>query len=327
MNVPIFQPHPFFKSGNAQTVAAVWWPQTRFFPKNIKKTHRVKVDEDNTLLVNSNIQPQNAKNCDDILLVHGFEGSSVSKYMVRMAKKSLLRGYNVHRMNLRSCGKSMFCCATPYHAGLWQDVLQVAKEVCVGKRLFIVGYSLGGNLVLKMAGDLGKEVPKHITAISSVSAPMNLATTLDWLLDKKLYHKKFLNYIVTNYRRKKRLHPKTYPEMNPLPDSLRDFDERIICQMYGFKDADEYYRKSSCGRVLENISVPTFVIYSEDDPIIPAQNYHAYFTNKEYKNIELLGSKQGGHVAFIGDGKVLEDSDRFWADERIFDFFSRFSEV
>ncbi|WP_372370115.1 YheT family hydrolase [Candidatus Uabimicrobium sp. HlEnr_7] len=323
MNTSTFQPHPLFKSGNAQTVAAVWWPTTRFFPKHTKKTFKTIVDAQNTLVTHSQIQQQQPLECDDILLVHGFEGSSVSKYMLRMAKKGLQRGFNIHRMNLRSCGGSIRSCALPYHAGLWNDVLQVAKQVKVGRRMFVVGYSLGGNLVLKMAGELQQKLPNYITAIASVSAPIDLEETLDWLMQKKMYHNKFLSYIVKNYKRKKRIHPQTFPDLNGLPSSLMEFDERIICQIYGFKNAKDYYTQSSCGSVIQNITAPTLIIYSKDDPIIPHTSYSSLHQQKN-ENIELLSSCSGGHVAFIGNGKIEGDDDRFWADERIFSFFSRF---
>ncbi|BBM86690.1 YheT family hydrolase [Candidatus Uabimicrobium amorphum] len=320
MNTPTFQPHPLLKGGNAQTIAAVWWPATRFFPKHTKKTFRTVVDAENTLITHSHLQPQNSSECDDILLVHGFEGSSVSKYMLRMAKKSLQRKYNVHRMNLRSCGDSMRLCALPYHAGLWSDVLKVAQDVQVGKRLFIIGYSLGGNITLKMAGE--KKLPESVAAIASVCAPLDLQKTLDRLIERPLYHKKFLGYICKNYERKRRIHPHTFPRLDAAPRSLVDFDEKVICRIYGFKGSQDYYTQSSCKDVLSEIEVPTLAIYAKDDPIIPCENYDDLLQQSE--NIEILAPSHGGHVAFIGDGKVAEDSDRFWADERIFSFFSRF---
>lgn len=319
MNTPTFQPHPLFKSGNAQTIAAVWWPATRFFPKHTKKTFRTVVDEQNTLITHSHLQSKNPNDCDDILLVHGFEGSSVSKYMLRMAKKSLQRKYNVHRMNLRSCGESMPLCALPYHAGLWSDVLKVAQNVKVGKRLFIVGYSLGGNITLKMAGE--KNLPDFVSAIATVCAPVDLQKTLDWLIERPLYHKKFLGYIYKNYQRKKRIHPQTFPDLDVVPRSLIEFDEKVICPIYGFKNTQDYYTQSSCKNVLSEIDIPTLVIYAKDDPIVPCESYKHV---EQFENIQVLSPAHGGHVAFIGDGKIAKDSDRFWADERIFSFFSRF---
>ncbi len=241
--------------------------------------------------------------------------------MLRMAKKSLLRGFNVHRMNLRSCGDSITYCRTPYHAGLWQDIYKVVESVKAGKKMFIVGYSLGGNLTLKMAGELGEKIPDFVKGISTVSAPLDLEVTVDWMLQpqQKLYQDRFLGYIMKNYQRKKKLFPGVYPELKTYPGSIKEFDEKVMCPIHDFKDTDDYYNQSSCCHVLKNISVPSMVIYAKDDPVVPSTTYEEHLS-APYKNIHLLGTDKGGHVAFIGK-KTSGTSDRFWADEQIFSFF------
>lgn len=325
MNI-LFEPHPLLKNGDLQTVAAAWWPTTRSFPENLEKTHAINVSKNNTLIVNSNLQSKNATQCDDILLVHGFEGSSESKYMLRMAKKSLLRGFNVHRMNLRSCGESLYTCNTPYHGGLWEDILHVINRVKTGKRMFVVGYSLGGNLTLKMAGELGESIPDFIKGLSVISAPLDLRSTSDWLSQQELkrYHDKFLSYVIKSYEQRKELYPDVYPNLKSNPQTLREFDEKIMCYIYGFKNLEDYYCTNSCHHVLPKITVPTMVIYAKDDPIIPFQDYDLHLPPKKYNNIKVIAAENGGHVAFIGR-KNTQDSDRFWADERIFSYFSYIS--
>jgi len=256
------------------------------------------------------------------VLVHGLEGSSQSFYIVGLAEKALAAGANVVRLNLRNCGGTLHLTPTLYNAGLSQDITRVV-EYLVRERglgdLFLIGYSLGGNLVLKASAELG-DLAKYVSGTVAISPPIDLepcVRTLE-LKSNRIYELGFLWSLKQKIRQKEKLYPKRFPvEKLDKVKSVREFDDAFTAPDGGYGTADRYYRDASSKPKLKSISVPTLIIAAQDDPLVP----FAIFEGIEADNVKFIGPTHGGHGGFIQDlGANGSDGDRFWADRRILDF-------
>jgi len=166
-----FRAHQVFTGGHAQTLAAFAWPRRRQF-KTVRDQERIfQTAPDVKVLAHCRWQ-ENRGAHPTMIIWHGIEGSSESTYMLSIAHKSFSVGFNVIRMNLRTCGGTEHLTPTIYHGGLTEDLRAVVSELIAQdglSRLFLVGVSLGGNLVLKLAGEYGDDAPKEVTAICAIS--------------------------------------------------------------------------------------------------------------------------------------------------------------
>jgi len=187
--------------------------------------------------------------------------------------------------------------------------------------MLLVGYSLGGNLVLKLAGEYGENPPEEILAICAVSPSVDLSSSANMIVKRSnwIYHQDFVRRLKKRIRTNHKLYPELY-DISGLDDvrTLREFDDRFTARAHGFADADDYYYRSSSLRIIENIRIPTLIIHAEDDPFIPfAPLRDPAVANNP--NILLVDTKQGGHVAFIS-AEQNGDVDRFWAENRVIEF-------
>src|SRR6185312_5598743 len=185
-----------------------------------------------------------------VLIVHGLEGSSLSQYVIGTGSKAWVAGMNVVRMNMRNCGGTELLTPTLYHSGLSADVDAVLRTIVEKNRLErvgVVGYSMGGNLVLKMAGEWGAHPPEQVKAIAAVSPAADLAPSADAMHEpaNRIYEWKFLLSLMRRYKRKATLFPSVYAREIGWPRSIREFDERITARYCGFTGADDYYRRAS----------------------------------------------------------------------------------
>jgi predicted alpha/beta-fold hydrolase len=243
--------------------------------------------------------------------------------MLAMAEKGFRAGFNIIRMNLRNCGGTEHLTSTLYHGGLSEDLRAVTNELIERDRLseiFVVGFSLGGNLVLKFAGEFGSEPPREVSAVCAVSPSVDLAASADTIRQgtNRLYQRDFLRRM----RKRIKIKHKLFPELYDLSEigsvrTIRDFDEQFTAAAHGFANADDYYYRASAIRVMDQISLPTLIIHAQDDPFIPfAPLNNAVFAASAY--ILLLAPERGGHVAFVASGSDWED--RFWAENRVVEF-------
>ncbi len=252
----------------------------------------------------------------EVILVHGLEGSSDSHYMRSLAQALLEAGFQCHRFNQRGCGGTEFLSNTLYHAGLTSDLFAFLTELDRQRRtpVFLVGFSLGGNTVLKLAGEMGDDGYRLIAGVCAVSTPLELAACTRRLQEPQnwLYERMF----VRSMKRRLRLRHKVMPERFPIDGLGRvrtvfDFDDRITAPAFAFRGAEHYYDTQSCARFLDAIGVPALLIQAQDDPMIPFEVYdHPAF--RRNRNLRLLSVEHGGHVGFVSRGRP-----RFWADHRI----------
>jgi predicted alpha/beta-fold hydrolase len=257
-----------------------------------------------------------------LLLVHGLEGSSQSQYMLGNSARAWAAGCNVIRMNMRNCGGTENLSPTLYHSGLSADVAAVMETLAVEKDLrafALVGYSMGGNLVLKLAGELGASAPEYLKAVVGVSPAMDLAASADALhnVSNRVYEWKFLIGLRRRFRRKAELFPAIYStEGLDRITTLRQFDDKITARYSGFTGADDYYDRASSSRVASQISVPTLILHSLDDPFIRMlpSTRGALLANPR---VQLVETAHGGHCAFLGPAAGY---DGYWAEKLLLDF-------
>jgi uncharacterized protein len=252
-----------------------------------------------------------------LILVHGLEGSSAAGYARSLAQAALEGGCATHRFNMRSCGGTEHLSGrTLYHSGQTADLLAVVRQLPRTAPIFLAGFSLGGNVVLKLAGELGRSASDlgsdPIAGVMATSTPIDLAACVRQL-DKPsnlIYARRFLARLKERVRAKERLTPGLFDLAGlELVRNVYEFDDRFTAQAFGFGSADNYYATQSANQFLERISVPTFLVQAKDDPLIPFAVYDhpAFATNP---HLHLLTVEHGGHLGFISRTKP-----RFWLDQ------------
>ena len=257
-----------------------------------------------------------------VVLVHGLEGSSHSQYVVGNANKLFAAGCSVVRMNMRNCGGTDALSPTLYHSGMSGDVKAVLDWLTVRgcTRIVLAGYSMGGNLVLKAAGELGSTAPQALIGVAAVSPPMDLGESADALHHwaNRIYERRFLRNLTARYRRKLRLYPAVFdPGRIARVSSIRDFDEYAMTPYCGFDGADDYYARSGSALVVDAITVPTLILHACDDPFV---RLTASTRAKLHANasITLAEPAHGGHCAFLED--AAEGYDGYWAERTLLHF-------
>jgi predicted alpha/beta-fold hydrolase len=260
-----------------------------------------------------------------LVILHGLEGSCDSGYIRGTAEKAWVAGFNVVRLNQRNCGGTEKMSNTLYHSGLSGDILAVITELIEQDGLpeiFAAGFSMGGNLVLKMAGELGADAPEELRAAVAIAPALDLAACADALAEPRnfIYERHF----VKRLKRRMKLKANLFPELFPLEDiagfrkirSVREFDDVVTARFCNFRNAGDYYAQSSAAAVVAEIRLPTLIITSKDDPFVPFGPFQnaAIWSNP---NITLVATENGGHCAFISEESGAE---RFWAEARIVEY-------
>jgi uncharacterized protein len=323
-----FIPRRGLRLGHLQTIAGNFLPRTNLLP--LGERRRFIVDEHESgfqvqVECVCHWQPE-PRSTMTVIIVHGLEGSVESQYVIGTGSKAWTAGMNVIRMNMRNCGDTEKLTPTLYHSGLSADVGCVALELIKQnklQRIAIVGFSMGGNLALKLAGDWGDQAPQEVKAFATVSPAMDLAASADALHSWQnwMYERRFLRGLRRRFQRKAALFPDRYDlaHLKRFP-SIREFDDKITARYEGFTGADDYYARSSAALVLEDVRVPTLVIHSSDDPfirVLPATQ--AKLLNNPA--IHLIETAYGGHCAFLAEPNGYDGR---WAEKTVVDFLSRF---
>lgn len=318
-----FVPHNRFKHGDLQTLSAFLWPG-RFHPRDLTNDEErlFEVEPGIHVLARCRWQAQPLQH-PTLLIWHGMEGSTSSAYMLTTANKAWQAGFNVLRVNVRNCGATDHLTPTLYHAGLTTDLRAVIDELIQSDRLtrlFVAGFSLGGNLVLKMAGEYGDAAPPELQAVCAVSPSVDLGASTKLMAQPRnwIYHQTFLRRLKARIRIKARLFPDLY-DVTGLEQihSIEQFDNRFVAPAFGFANAQDYYAKASSLPLIGRIRVPTLIIHAQDDPFIPfAPLRDASIAANPY--VLLLAPERGGHVAFVA--AASKDEDRFWAENRLVEF-------
>jgi predicted alpha/beta-fold hydrolase len=318
-----FVPRRGLRGGHLQTLASFFL--SRHIPVPPAEERLIEVDPGVKVLCHCHWQPDRKKALT-ILIIHGLEGSSDSQYMLGIAAKGMAAGMNVVRMNQRNCGGTDALSPTLYHSGRSQDLAAVAKHLISHdglSRLALAGFSMGGNLVLKLAGEWGKEGPPQFCALAVVCPAVDLGPSADalHLLSNRLYEYYFVIQLRRRLRKKARLFPGQFDHSRLRHVStLRDFDDKITAYYCGFTGADDYYARAAAAPVLDRIAVPALILHAANDPFIRIlpETRRKILANP---NITFVETADGGHCSFLANP---DGDDGHWAERQILQFLRSF---
>jgi len=321
-----FVPRPSLVDGHRMTLFG--WGNPRYFPRLPAPSIRYfDVDEDARVLAHCHWQPQPWAH-PTLLLLHGLNASSDAHYMKGIATKAFARGINVVRLNQRNCGGTERLSAGLFHSGLTADARHVIDELVTVDGLpamAVAGYSLGGNLALKLAAEYGDAPPPALLGVVAVSPIIEIAECVRALERREniLYQWNFMKDLKERMRRKDRFWPGRY-DLSKLGAlrTVREFDDTYTAPHFGFKDAADYYHRASAMRIIERVRVPALIIAAEDDPFVPPQPFRDRKVTGN-PNIQVALSAHGGHCAFVGPASGEDDG--YWAEGQIVDFVERFT--
>lgn len=308
-----FNPFPFARSGYWQTIYGSCWPILK--PSKPDRFHHVMLPDSDILVMAEN-RPKNWKPGTRImLLVHGFTGCYQSTYMQRMCRRLHRKGYLVLRLNLRHCGPGRGLARKPYHAGVSEDtrfILEWIKKQYPNSPVTQIGFSLGGNVTLKMAGEDGSRPSGNLDSVVAVSPPVDLAASGIRLSRPE---NRFIEYVfVQSLINDTKLLLNTYPDLEkidlPNKPSVRAFEELFATHRAGFKNTKEYHDKCSSIHYIPEIKVPALILCSADDPVVDAR---ALMKVPHTDNLDVVLTEHGGHVGFLGWGTTYDEVR--WSDQ------------
>ncbi|HWY22992.1 MAG TPA: alpha/beta fold hydrolase [Candidatus Acidoferrum sp.] len=321
----VFRPHPGLRGGHMQTLASFFLPRRVDLP--VSEQRLIEVERGISVLCRCHWQTD--RKVLTLIVVHGLEGSSESQYMVGIARNGLAAGMNVVRMNQRNCGGMDHCAPTLYNSSRSADVAAVARSLVERDGVpgfVLIGFSMGGNLVLKLAGEWGSDGPMEFRGVAAVCPAVNLAAGADALHQpaNRIYEYYFLLQLFQRFRRKVKLFPASFDASRLRGiKTLREFDDRITAYYCGFTGADDYYDRAAAAHVIDRIARPTLVIHAANDPFIRIlpQTREALLSNT---NIAYVETGDGGHCAFIGERDGDPAYDGRWAEREVVEFAKQF---
>jgi predicted alpha/beta-fold hydrolase len=302
---------PLFKNPHLLTILANFWPRDYDFARFPVEDRLIRTDAETQVLVQT--QRPSAAHIGQVVLLHGLEGSGEAGYIRSMAWDLLNAGFITHRFHMRTCGGTAHLCKTLYHAGLTSDLrafLEGLHDERSGLPVFLIGFSLGGNVALKMAGELGST--ELIQGVCSISTPIDLGAGVRRIgrLDNRIYERRFLKRM-----RKRLLETGRYSRKQlKAARSLYEIDDKITAPSFGFDGADHYYATQSAQGFLDRIRVPTLLIQAKDDTYIPFEIFrHPAIASNPF--LRLIATEHGGHLGFLA-----RRGSRFWLDEVAIEF-------
>jgi len=333
LTVPPFRPRRGLRGGHIQTLASYFL--ARHFHLAPAEERLVEVEPAISVLCHCHWQPEGKQAALTVIIVHGLEGSSESEYMLGIAEKGLAAGMNVVRVNQRNCGGTDHMAPTLYNSSLSNDLVAVATNLMEQDhitRFALAGFSMGGNLALKAAGEWGSRAssshalanhdPEQFRGVAVVCPSLDLAASADALHERgnRLYEKYFLWKLDRRFRAKARLFPDAFdPSRLQGIKSLREFDDKITAFYCGFHGASDYYARAGAANVVDKIGVPAFILHAASDPFIriTPETRRKIAANP---NILFVETEDGGHCSFLADPKGY---DGHWAELAVIDFLSR----
>jgi uncharacterized protein len=315
-----FHPHPLLKNAHAMTIVGAF--ARRHFDLAPPEERLFRVGADSQILGHCHWRPDKRRDAPVMIIVHGLEGSSDSNYAWGIAEKVMRLGFHAVRLNQRNCGGTERLTPTLYNSGMSGDYRAVLEELASGdgfEQIFFAGYSMGGNLVTKMAGELGDTAPKVLRGVCAVCPSIDPAACADALERREnlLYQRHFVSSLMARYAQKAKLFPQLYsPDGFGPVRTIREFDDKITAPCFGYKDAQEYYEAAGAKKVVRQIRVPMLMITAQDDPIVPYESFQRV-NPAQNSAIRFVAPRYGGHCGFVSNQAGAE---RFWAEQRIVEF-------
>lgn len=261
-----------------------------------------------------------------LVLVHGLVGDDSSPYMIGCAEKALAAGLDVARINLRNCGGTEALTTSVYHGGITADVAGTCRALVADgvEQLVVAGFSLGGGIVLRWAGELGEDVPEWLAGVVAVSPAVDFelaARACEAGRFARIYQRMFVASLKEILARKHELFPERFPDPRGVPiRTLREFDDRYTSRLSGFVGVEDYYAQASARPLLGRIRVPSAILAAQDDPLVPPASFDEV-RGGALPAIRFIATEHGGHCGFVGARPAIlagqRDLDRFWAESRV----------
>ncbi len=316
-----FVPRPSLRGGHKMTLYS--WGNPRHFPRlSPPVTRYFDVEPEARVMALCHWQPRRWEH-PALILLHGLNGSSDAHYMRGIAAKAFERGMNVLRLNQRNCGGTERLSAGLFHSGLTDDAKHIIGELTEvdGIRAIVVaGYSLGGNLALKLAGEFGDAPPSALKGVAAVSPILEISACVHALErpGNWIYQWNFVRELKARMKRKERHWPGRF-DLSRLDSvkTVREFDEMFTAPHFGFAGAEDYYYRASAMRLVDRVQIPALVITSDDDPFVPSLSFRdPHVTGNPHITLHLL--EHGGHCGFVGPQSGEDDG--YWAEQQIVTF-------
>jgi uncharacterized protein len=314
---PKFRPLPFLSNPHVQTLLGHAIPGPRLlFPTRMRS---VALSDGDRLAVHESVPPDWRDGQGIVILVHGLGGCHRSAYMLRLAKRFLHHGCRVLRVDLRGVGAGAGLARRTYHGGCSDDLRAVVLEVHhrrPGSEIVLVGMSLGGNIVLKLAGEAAVNPVPALRAVAAVGPPIDLERCAVLIAGQPFYDA----YFARNLVKQVRLHQRHFPDVAlphfPRRPTMRLFDDLLTAPRWGFADALDYYRRASALPLMNRVRVPAFLLTARDDPFIAVESFEGLPPGR----LEVHIAEHGGHLGFFGrDGA----GGLRWAERRVFEWVLR----
>jgi hypothetical protein len=299
-----------------QTLAGAYIPET--LPREAAIRFTVQLEDGDKLVLHDDCPAQWSAGDRVALLIHGLTGSHRSPYLVRTAQKLFRQGVRVFRLDLRGCGAGHGLACMPYHSGRSEDAaaaLRCIARLTNASPTSLVGFSLGGNIALKLAGELGANALPGLDSVLAICPPIDLAASAAnmnrW--PNRLYDRRFVLDLMRQVERLNRVRADSpRVEFATRPRKISEFDDLYTAPVCGFGNAAAYYQACSAKAFLPRIALPTLIMAAEDDPLIPVALFHAAELSSQ---VDLKITTGGGHLGYIGRSGF--DPDRRWIEWRI----------
>ena len=318
-NGPDFRPHFLMRSPHTQTVAAIYLPGAKY--KYQATRHLVDVEEDDRIVLHDD-RPNSWQPGEPIvLLLHGLGGCFLSRYMIRIAAKLNVAGFRTFRMDQRGCGAGLRLSRTPFHSGRSEDAAAAVRFIaafCPESPVTLVGFSMGGNIALKLLGEVGDQPCGHLAGAIAICPPMDLTCTIDTV--ERPRNRVYRRFILNTLLRQHQLRCQLVSDVKTVafarrPRGLRELDEIFTAPVCGFADAASYYRESSSLPLASGIRLPARILAAEDDPVVPIEQFaSAVFPPA----VRFQATQRGGHLGFVG--RAGRDPDRRWMEWRVIEW-------
>lgn len=307
-----FDPFFLFPTSHGQTV----WGTICYLPFSPKSQTKYVLLPDGDFLAMEITTPKKWKKTDTtVVMIHGLCGSHKSPYLLRITRKLKRKSIRVVRLNLRGCGSGRGKARQLYHAGQSPDVLEalkVLKQEFPDSPIILVGFSLGGNLVLKLAGEMGQDASMLVKKIMAINPPIDLFETVKRISSNWFYEKYFVTLLCWDVKNRERIFPELPKTDFPTITNFMDFDEMYLAPKFGYTNVQDYYDQCSAKKYIPQIEVPCQILFSKDDPIIGPEAINSINIPS---CVQVFMTEKGGHMGYLGN--PFKFGGFYWMDNLI----------
>ncbi len=322
-----FEPFPLLEGSLSQTLVGSYF---NFHMLPDSKTELITLPDGDIMVIKVSTPKEWKKDDLTVVLLHGLCGSDKSPYLIRMTKKLVKIGIRSIRINMRGSGSGKGLSRQFYNCGSSNDIKHVIEHIKLKSPespILLIGFSLGGHIVLKLAGELAENAPNLIQQVFAVSPPIKLVSSMRLLChpNNRLFERYFVKLLTENVAYLQKKFPDIEPICFPKDLTILDFDELYVAPRNGYSSAFEYYKKCSSLHLIPNITIPSKILFAEDDPIIDPNDIEEV---EIPSHIEVFKTDRGGHLGFLGrpgkdygfrwmDSLLLSWIKSFWSDFKV----------